>query len=197
MGVASIREAQKQMTRRLLLEKALELFEQKGYAATTVDDIAVAVGTTRATFDAQYPSKGHLLLVLGERSNRILTEADVPPLRSVVESGDRSQIKLWLSRKFDQWADIRPYVMAAHQAAASEPEIQAALDGWFDDAIDNMQAGLDLADRFEESSRRVRCALAFGELEFFSRRWMRLGWTVDRETSLDLMVDNWCFLLAE
>lgn len=197
MGVASIREAQKQMTRRLLLEKALELFEQKGYAATTVDDIAVAVGTTRATFYAHYPSKGHLMLVLVERSNRILTEADVPPLRSVVESGDRSQIKLWLSRKFDQWADIRPYVMAAHQAAASEPEIQAALDGWFDDAIDNMQAGLDLADRFEESSRRVRCALAFGELEFFSRRWMRLGWTVDRETSLDLMVDNWCFLLAE
>lgn len=197
MGVASIREAQKQMTRRLLLEKALELFEQKGYAATTVDDIAVAVGTTRATFYAHYPSKGHLMLVLVERSNRILTEADVPPLRSVVKSGDRSQIKLWLSRKFDQWADIRPYVMAAHQAAASEPEIQAALDGWFDDAIDNMQAGLDLADRFEESSRRVRCALAFGELEFFSRRWMRLGWTVDRETSLDLMVDNWCFLLAE
>ncbi|GAC1372436.1 MAG: hypothetical protein NVSMB43_09240 [Pseudarthrobacter sp.] len=197
MGVASIREAQKQMTRRLLLEKALELFEQKGYAATTVDDIAVAVGTTRATFYAHYASKGHLMLVLVERSNRILTEADVPPLRSVVESGDRSQIKLWLSRKFDQWADIRPYVMATHQAAASEPEIQAALDGWFDDAIDNMQAGLDLADRFEESSRRVRCALAFGELEFFSRRWMRLGWTVDRETSLDLMVDNWCFLLAE
>ncbi|MEO8283399.1 MAG: hypothetical protein ABI568_08345 [Pseudarthrobacter sp.] len=57
--------------------------------------------------------------------------------------------------------------------------------------------GLDLANRFEESSRRVRCALAFGELEFFSRRWMRLGWAVDRETSLELMVDNWCFLLAE
>ncbi|WCI07771.1 helix-turn-helix domain containing protein [Arthrobacter sp. OVS8] len=38
------------MTRRLLLEKGLELFEEKGYAATTVDDIAAAVGTTRATF---------------------------------------------------------------------------------------------------------------------------------------------------
>ncbi len=185
------------MTRRLLLEKGLELFEAKGYAATTVDDIAVAVGTTRATFYAHFPSKGHLMQVLVERSNRILTEADVPPLRAVVESGDRDRIRQWLTRKFDQWADIRPYVTAAHQAAASEPEIQAALDGWFDDAINNMQAGLDLADRFEPSSRRVRCALAFGELEFFSRRWMRLGWTVDRNTSLDLMVDNWCFLLTE
>lgn len=179
------------------MEKGLELFEEKGYAATTVDDIAVAVGTTRATFYAHFPSKSHLMQALLQRSNQLLTEADVPPLRSVVESGDRAQIRLWLTRKFDQWADIRPYVTAAHQAAASEPEIQAALDRWFDDAIGNMQAGLDLAGRFDEPSRRVRCTLAFGELEFFSRRWMRLGWTVDRETSLELMVDNWCFLLTD
>lgn len=185
------------MTRRLLLERALELFGEKGYAATTVDDIAVAVGTTRATFYAHFPSKGQLMQSLLERSNRMLIEADVPPLKTVVESGERARIRLWLSRKFDQWAEIRPYVTAAHQAAASEPEIQAALDRWFDEAIGNMQAGLDLADRFEASSRRVRCTLAFGELEFFSRRWMRLGWTVDREVSLDLMVDNWCFLLSE
>ncbi|MDR6415181.1 helix-turn-helix domain-containing protein [Pseudarthrobacter sulfonivorans] len=195
--MATIREAQKQMTRRLLLEKGLELFEEKGYAATTVDDIAVAVGTTRATFYAHFPSKGQLMQALVLRSNELLTEADVPSLKSVVESGDRTGIRRWLTRKFDQWVEIRPYVTAAHQAAASEPEVQSALDRWFDAAIDNMQAGLDAADRFEASSRRVRCTLAFGELEFFSRRWMRLGWTVDRETSLDLMVDNWCFLLAE
>ncbi|SDO94014.1 transcriptional regulator, TetR family [Arthrobacter sp. ok909] len=185
------------MTRRLLLEKGLELFEEKGYAATTVDDIAASVGTTRATFYSHFPSKGQLMRSLVERSNQMLTEADVPPLLSVVESGDRELIRTWLARKFDQWAEIRPYVVAAHQAAASEPDIQTALDQWFDSAIDDMQAGLDRAGRFDPISRRVRCALAFGELEFFSRRWMRLGWTVDRDTSLDLMVENWCFLLAE
>ncbi|WP_028276328.1 TetR/AcrR family transcriptional regulator [Arthrobacter sp. I3] len=195
--MASIRDAQKQMTRRLFLDKGLELFEEKGFAATTVDDISAAVGTTRATFYSHFPSKAQLMRSLVERSNEMLTEADVPPLHSVVESGDRELIRVWLARKFDQWADIRPYVVAAHQAAASEPDIQAALDQWFDTAIDDMQAGLDSAGRFDPASRRVRCALAFGELEFFSRRWMRLGWTVDRDTSLDLMVENWCFLLAE
>ncbi|WP_427005361.1 TetR/AcrR family transcriptional regulator [Pseudarthrobacter sp. H2] len=195
--MASIREAQKQMTSRLLLEKALELFEAKGYAATTVDDIAAGVGTTRATFYAHFPSKARLMQSLVARSNEMLTAADVPPLQSVVESGDRGQIRAWLERKFAQWAEIRPYVTAAHQAAASEPEIQAALDEWFDGAIDEMQAGLDRAGRFEPSSRRVRCSLAFGDLEFFSRRWMRLGWTVDRDISLELMVDTWCFLLAD
>jgi len=185
------------MTRRLLLEKGLELFEQKGYAATTVDDIASSVGTTRATFYSHFASKAQLMRSLVERSNELLTEADVPPLHSVVESGDREQIRAWLGRKFDQWAEIRPYVVAAHQAAASEPDIQTALDQWFDTAIDDMQAGLDRAGRFDPSSRRVRCALASGELDFLSRRRMRLGWTVDREISLDLMGENWYFLLAD
>ncbi|MGW4027364.1 TetR family transcriptional regulator [Streptomyces sp. NPDC005009] len=40
--MANLREAQKQMPRRLLLESGLELFKTKGYAATTVDDIATA-----------------------------------------------------------------------------------------------------------------------------------------------------------
>ncbi len=179
-----------------MLEKGLELFEEKGYAATTVDDIAAAVGTTRATFYSHFPSKARLMRSLVERTNEMLTQNDVPPLQSVVESGDRELIRAWLARKFDQWAEIRPYVVAAHQAAASEPDIQAALDQWFDSAIDDMVAGLVRAGRFEPASRRVRCALAFGELEFFSRRWMRLGWTVDRDASLELMVENWCFLLA-
>lgn len=128
------------MTRRLFLDKGLELFEEKGFAATTVDDISAAVGTTRATFYSHFPSKAQLMRSLVERSNEMLTEADVPPLHSVVESGDRELIRVWLARKFDQWADIRPYVVAAHQAAASEPDIQAALDQWFDTAIDDMQA---------------------------------------------------------
>src|SRR5690606_16954380 len=46
----SLRAAQKQMTYELFLAKALELFGTKGYAATTIDDIATAAGSTRTTF---------------------------------------------------------------------------------------------------------------------------------------------------
>ncbi|MEX5296321.1 hypothetical protein QYM41_13670 [Kocuria sp. CPCC 205268] len=37
--MARLREAQKQMTRWLLLDKGLELFGTKGSAATTIDDM--------------------------------------------------------------------------------------------------------------------------------------------------------------
>ncbi|MEO8282602.1 MAG: TetR family transcriptional regulator [Pseudarthrobacter sp.] len=44
--MSSLREAQKQLTRDVIVERALELFTEKGYAATTIDDIAAAAGTT-------------------------------------------------------------------------------------------------------------------------------------------------------
>ena len=40
--MVGLRKAQKEMTRNLLLDKGLELFNEQGYSATTVDDIAGA-----------------------------------------------------------------------------------------------------------------------------------------------------------
>ncbi len=185
------------MTRQLLLDRGLELFEAKGYAATTVDDIAAAAGTTRATFYLHFPSKAELMRSLVETTNDLLTRPDVPPLPDVVRSGDREQIRTWLGRKFDQWSVIRPYVVAAHQAAASEPDIQASLDQWFESAIGDIVDGLNSADRFDPASRRIRGALAFGQLEFYSRRWFQFGWIDDRDLSLTVMTDSWCSLLTE
>ena len=62
--MASLREAQKEMTRRMILDAGLELFSTKGYLATTVEDIAGAVGTTRVTFYAHFPSKSELMKAL-------------------------------------------------------------------------------------------------------------------------------------
>jgi AcrR family transcriptional regulator len=193
----SLREAQKRMTRELLLKEGLGLFEAKGYAATTVDDISAAAGTTRQTFYLHFPSKAHLLKELIAVVDVLLTSSDDPPLAAVVASGERAQIRGWLGRKIDQWPEIRPYVLAAHEGAASDAEIQDAIDQWFESAISDIHKGLDRADRFRPSSRRVRGTLAFGQLEFASRRWMRHGWDVDRDETLSLLTESWCALVAD
>lgn len=195
--MAGLRVAQKEMTRNMLLERALDLFNSVGYAATTVDDIAEAVGTTRTTFYLHFPSKADLVRSLVQTVDDILTSIDDPTLTGVVASNDRQQIKIFLGHKFDQWAEIKPYIQAAHQAAATEADIQATIDAWFDHAIGDMEKGLNQVKRFDPGTRRIRCALAFGELEFISRRWMRLGWTVDRDVALETMTESWCHLLTE
>lgn len=85
----------------------------------------------------------------------------------------------------------------AHQAAALEPEIDAAVRQWFEGAIGDIVAGLDAADRFEPVSRRVRATLAFGQLEFASRRWMHFGWDVDRDQMILALTESWRHLLAD
>lgn len=51
-------------TSRRVLEVALKLFAERGYAATSVRDVAAAVGVKAATIYAHYPSKEHILAEL-------------------------------------------------------------------------------------------------------------------------------------
>lgn len=59
-----------------------------------------------------------------------------------------------------------------------------------------MTAGLDRAKRFPPDRRQVRCVLAFGQLEYLSRRYFSVGWRIPREVCLDELTDSWCHLLA-
>jgi AcrR family transcriptional regulator len=194
--VSTLRAAQKRMTYELFLEKGLELFGSKGYAATTVDDIASAAGSTRTTFYLHFASKAELMSALLEKVDTILTSADDPPLPDVVESGSRELVRAWLDRKFSQWDEIKPYLTASYQAM-HEPDVTDRTERWFESAVGDMAKGLDRAGRFDKKVRRIRCVLAFGQLEFLSRRYFSVGWTIPRQVCLDELTESWCQLLTD
>jgi AcrR family transcriptional regulator len=58
----------KQRTRQLLAEAAAELFYERGYDATTIDDIAAAVDVSPRTFYRYFPTKEDLVVAIGETS---------------------------------------------------------------------------------------------------------------------------------
>lgn len=192
----SLRAAQKQMTRDLFLARALELFDSKGYAATTIDDIASAAGSNRTTFYLHFASKAEVVSALLTEVDAILTAADDPSLMEVVASGSRNLIQIWLDRKFSQWDVIKPYLTTSYQAA-HEPDVVAQTEAWFEGAVGQMTAGLDRADRFPQDRRRIRCVLAFGQLEHLSRRYFAVGWRTPREIVLEELTDAWCHLLID
>jgi len=196
-AMTTLRDRQKQLTRDTLLQTALELFGENRYATTTIDEIATAAGTTRATFYLHFSSKSEIARALINEADRILTEIDKPPLRGVVSSGDPALIREYIGHKFDQWETIKPYLLVAQQAAPSDPEVTELMESWFEGVAQNIKAGLDDADRFDPETRRMRGVLAFGQLEYLSVRWFRFGWLQPREICLDLMVDSWCHLLLE
>src|SRR3989442_7726228 len=60
------RERRAAETRERLFRAALRLFEERGFSATTVEDITEAADVGKGTFFNYFPSKEHLLAGFGE-----------------------------------------------------------------------------------------------------------------------------------
>ncbi len=58
----SLRQLKKQRTREAIVDAALRLFREHGYAATTCDQIAEAAGVSPATFFRYFPTKEDVVL---------------------------------------------------------------------------------------------------------------------------------------
>ncbi|MFI1561668.1 TetR/AcrR family transcriptional regulator [Streptomyces sp. NPDC020490] len=201
--MAGLREAQKQMTRKLLLSTALELFRTKGYAATTVDDIAAAAGTTRVTFYAYFPSRSDLMRALIGELNELLERIASPThgstardLVAVVADGSRQSITRWLLDISSRWDTARPYLNAAFEAAAADPELRGLVDAWIEEAIGDVEDGLDQAGRFAPESRHTRGVLAIAQLDHAARNWTRERWGTEREQLIEVLADSWVGLLG-
>ncbi|WP_327243913.1 TetR/AcrR family transcriptional regulator [Streptomyces sp. NBC_01320] len=202
--MANLREAQKQMTRRLLLESGLELFKTKGYSATTVDDIATAAGTTRVTFYAYFPSRSDLMKALiDEQLNEALQRvrshehgSTAQDLVATVVDGTPEAIKAWLRRTADNWPAIRPIIRIGRDAAVIEPELADLVERWLEEAISDIEDGLTAAGRFEPHQRHFRGVLAMAQLDFVAQNWHRADWKITHEQMLGELSASWVDLLT-
>lgn len=202
--MANLREQQKQMTRRLLLESGLELFKTKGYAGTTVDDIATAAGTTRVTFYAYFPSRSELMKALiHEQLNEVLQRVGSPErgstaqdLVATVADGTPEAIMAWLRRTADSWPAIRPIIRVGRDAAVVDPELTDLVDRWMGEAIGDIEDGLAAAGRLEPHQRHFRGVLAMAQLDFVAQNWDGADWKLTRDQMLDELGASWVRLLA-
>jgi AcrR family transcriptional regulator len=93
-GGRGLRERKKARTRRAIQEQALRLFLAKGYAATTVQEIAAAAGVSHMTFFRYFPTKEDVVLaddydplIVELVRARPATEPDVEKIRHALLAG--------------------------------------------------------------------------------------------------------------
>jgi AcrR family transcriptional regulator len=86
MTTSDWRSRKKAETRRAIQEHALRLFDEKGYEATTVEDIAAAAGVSHMTFFRYFPRKEEV--VEYDEYDPMITEviAARPPGESPLEA---------------------------------------------------------------------------------------------------------------
>ena len=115
--------------RRQLLETALDLFAQKGFAATTTKEIAAAAGVTEAIIFRHFPSKQELYsAVLGLKHESGEIPAHVAHWQAFMDANDDRGLFRAIITKFisDYRRDPRPHrvllfaALEGHEAALHE-----------------------------------------------------------------------------
>jgi AcrR family transcriptional regulator len=129
---AGLRERKKAKTRAAIREHALRLFEEQGYGATTVDQIAEAAEVSQSTFFRYFPAKEDVVLI--DDFDPVVAQAiraqppDVPPLQALI-NGMREVFETMTE---DDWALERRrqalYEIVPELKARAQQQTAAAVD---------------------------------------------------------------------
>ncbi|KOX53113.1 MULTISPECIES: TetR family transcriptional regulator [Streptomyces] len=137
-----LRELKKQRTRDLLLRSALELFTERGYEETTVDDVAEAADVSQRTFFRYFASKEDAAFFAARLAEarfvdavhaRPPEEAPLDALRQALAAswdtiGEAVEqvVPLELHMRFYRVIESTPALLAAHLRRATELEERIA-----------------------------------------------------------------------
>lgn len=117
-----LRERKKRRTRRALGEAALRLFDEKGYDATTVADIAAAADVSRRTFFSYFPSKEDVLFADTDERLDLMRTA-----WSALPDGTRpvDAVRRVIAEVFDSQAGMLGFGPVKLRLTLDRPELRA------------------------------------------------------------------------
>lgn len=141
---SAVRDEQAARTRARILDAASELFVERGYARTTMKDIADLAGVARDTVHAVFGGKARVLTALIDA--RLVPDGSVanvtqrPDAQTIRDELDqRRQIKLFAAFICALSTRLRPVFEILRTASAVEPEMAHVFGEMDRFRMDNMQ----------------------------------------------------------
>ena len=120
-----LRELKKEQTRDLLAAAAVRLFIQRGYEATTIEEIAAAVGVSPRTFFRYYPSKEDVVVgLLRSGAVDLQDELSQRPSSECLADALRAATHRWAELSAERAASL----LQLTQLLTSSPVLRARLD---------------------------------------------------------------------
>ncbi len=182
----SLRERQKAQTREHLLAAAMSLIGTKGFHATSIDDIAKAAGSSRATvysyFDTKDAILAELIRTMWDDANDLYREFGELP------DWSRVSVRGWVQS-----------VITRHEADAERN--RAALEASFTDVSRNHEADhqrhidsltLDSglwSQRFTPGETQGRASMIISLVEAYMTRWFLYQVRPQPEPAAELLTD--------
>lgn len=134
----SLRERKKAKTRAALREHAMRLFEEQGYASTTVDQIAEAAEVSPSTFFRYFPTKEDVILVDDYDPTIIAAVRAQPPEVPPIEAIRRGMKEVFAGLTPEIWETER----RRQKLLAQVPELRARAMHQLSEALEMVTAVL-------------------------------------------------------
>ena len=112
-------------TREMLLSAARDLFFEKGFAGTSMEDVAARAGVSRASVYTYFPSKYVLFAELGVGTYRAIN-AVIDELAAVPARPADRDLETWITSLLTALDQHKAFVIQWNEAAAEEEEAREA-----------------------------------------------------------------------
>jgi AcrR family transcriptional regulator len=188
---SSRRQAQARQTRAAILEAARAQFLERGYAATTVGDIASAVGVSVETVYKGFANKAGLLKAMFDVAI-VGDDAPIPfqqremVARIRAEPDGRKKFEIYSNDYAERAARAVPVQLLARDAAASDASARAVLEQLNQERLSGMTAFSQHLHESKVLRQGVQAADALDVLwlftapETYERLVIERGWTTKR-----------------
>jgi AcrR family transcriptional regulator len=191
VGPISLRDRQKAQTREHLLDVSAALFADKGYSETTIEDIARAAGSSRATVYSYFSTKEDILRTLAVE----MWETTDGIYRAFAKLPDWSAATLrgWLEDVTAEWD--RTLVRVRVVIESRSRDLNDDYLRYHRRFVRTLIGDKERWSRFSPGEAEVRALLLISQMETFFGNWYIRGWKMDRATVLDTLTDVWCATL--
>jgi AcrR family transcriptional regulator len=189
-GTVGLRERKKLKTRGQLADVAIRLFSERGFDATTVEDIVEEVEVSPRTFFRYFDSKEDVVIgffdTFGEKLREMLAARPVeePPFTAVRNA---------LGSLADLYADDRRRVLLARQLAYETPAIRARLldkhARWENGLTQELAARLGVDPELDPEPRLI-AAVALAAHSCAVGSWIASEGTADLHALLDRSLET-------
>jgi AcrR family transcriptional regulator len=171
------------------MDAAMQVFAAKGYAATTVDDIARAAGASAATFYLHFRRKVDVLVASVE-SQTLGVYAEAGSLWPTERPHSREALRAWVERLFARWRELTTPQRIIGQAELVEPELRSLRTARFVEGVAYWENFLRDAGAPGGRARRADASLLNSVFVGLFEMWIVSDVAVDEGELVELVADE-------
>jgi len=110
-------------TRQAILDAAKQLFLERGYEGTRIENITDTAGISKAGFYTYFPTKRDVFLTLGEDIYRDIT-AVIDAFADLPNPASRADVEQWVAQHWAFMEHSGAFILVAVNAGPSDPELR-------------------------------------------------------------------------